>query len=1116
MRQYYFIVLLIIHSSFALSQDNFIRFQHLTVKDGLSQGHILCMIQDSEGYIWVGTYNGLNRYNGYTFDVFHADRENPNSLFINAVYSLFEDRDGNIWCGTWGVDLFNRKTGGFTHITAEAGENTLSAGEISSIKQDRQGIMWFATQGGGLNKYNPKTKKITYFNRDNNKALKSDYINDILIDHEQQLWIATEDGGLSRMNLKDESIITYNHIYGVPASVPSNKVTCIFEDRQGRRWFGDAEGHLFVYNESADSFKTYDALQSDKGFKRSRIMQIVQDWNGNLLLASNGAGLILFNYKSEKSKLYLHNDRSSGSLISNETYSLLIDKANTVFIGSYGRGISRFSPYNSKFDVHIIPESDAYPGDINAFTDCIEDSLGHLIAGTYYGFVVYDKKTWTFRHFLPGNSYEGNKMLTLKLGPDGSIWISSVSNLYRYDRNFNKIQSYVLDPALRDHSVYAIEFDYLNNMWIGLFTKGLMKIPEQEWRNSKKTNLNYKLYLSDYNDTVSVSGNQQWVIYNDKDSNLWIGGVGGLNKYNYESDNFTRVFNPGTIKSIDFDSKGKIWMGTIGEGLFSYDLTTKNYKRYTLQDGLGNSFIYGIVIDSSDNIWISTESGLSRFNIETAKFRNYDILDGLPDDHFDDKSATKLSDGRIYMGTNRGFTIFQPEKIKDDTSRSKVVLSSLQINNHWLKFYKTRSKGSAKYIPIGQLSKIRLKPYEKDITFEFAALLYSAPYKIHYSYMLSGYDKEWLSTGSDNRLARYTNLDGGDYRFLVKAANSDGQWTGEPLEINIIVVPPFYKTAVFRLMVAVLLLVLMFLAFKWRLGTEVRQKKKLAKLVDQRTIELSKKNEELEKNASNLQDLNSLMEERQQQIEEQKEKISVQKDALVQLNATKDKLFSVIAHDLKNPFNVILGYSDLLLSRFDIWDDEKKHAFLLLLKDSAKGAYSLLENLLQWSRSQSGIIRFDPVPRKACELVELVIREVANYAKKKEIEIIRKFQDDDIVVLVDTNMLCTVLRNLLVNAVKFSKKGDIVTVSVNNYNVDCVVFSISDNGVGICSEDKEKIFNLQKGMTTTGTDGEKGTGIGLILCKDFVEHLKGKIWVESELDKGTTFYFTVPRAVKLN
>ena len=1099
----------------SFAQEKPVRFQHLTAKEGLSQGHVLCLIQDSHGYIWAGTYHGLNRYNGYNYNVFYADNNPPYSLFINVVYSLYEDHEGKIWCGTWGVDIFDPEYGTFFHIPTCDDENCISAGEVSAILEDDNGFMWFATMGGGLDKYEPSSGKITWFRSDqvNNNALKSDYINDLVLDNNSNLWIATEDGGLSKMNLDTETIKTYRFNASDPYSIPSDKISCLLKDREGKIWLGDNNGYIACYNNDKDRFKSFHCCPGRFAIEKARIMQMAQNLKGEILLATMGAGLMVFDPATKSSSIFLHNVNDPESIISNENSSLLVDKTGSVFLGSYGRGISKYSPFSSKFKVYTINEPQNTSIELNAFTDAIEDHNGHLIVGTYDGFVVFNKKNWTYKHYLPGSSYEDNKILTLELGPDGNIWLSSMQSLHRYDAGFKKVRSYNFDSSIKDHSIYSIEFDHENNLWIALFRKGLIRIPESEWRNTQKSSLDYEIYQTDYNDTTSISGNQQWIIQYTSDSNLWIGGVGGLCRYNYETDNFTRIFNPGSIKTFDFDSHGRIWAGTIGDGLFMYDLKNGQEKRYTVNEGLSHSFIYGVIVDKDDLIWITSEDGLDRFNMTDESFRNYDLQDGLPNDHFDDKSESELNDGSIYMGTNNGFIIFRPEEIHDDTSSSQIVLTGLSIDNKPLKFYKTGKKRSEAQIPVNVVKRIDLQPNEKDIILHFAALHFAAPHKIQYAYMLKGYDQDWIQTDATNRQAKYTNLDGGQYTFIVRATNSDGFWTNKPLQIEVFVHPPFYKTTTFVIFLIFGLFITTFLIFRWRLSTEVRQKIVLEKIVDERTLEISETNRRLKKIALDLRKSNSLLRERQQFIEEQSEELETQRDELAISNNLKDKLFSVIAHDLKNPFNVIMGYSELLLANFTKWNKEKILYFITLLRETSENAYSLLENLLNWSRSQSGSLNFNPSQHSVKDVLQVMINELNSAAQKKEIKLNYKMSPADLKVNADLNMLTAILRNLITNAIKFSNKEGKVEISADVYLKNWVVFGVKDYGIGIDQGSIEDLFHISKSKTSSGTEGEKGTGLGLIICKDFIEYHKGKIWVESKPGKETTFYFTIPIAV---
>lgn len=1093
---------------FSNAQEPTIRFQHLTPEDGLSQGHILCMLQDREGYVWMGTYYGLNRYNGYTFQLFSKDKNNPKSVISDVIYSLFEDKDGYIWVGTVsGLDRFDKKTETFEHIPTSQ-DGGLNDGYIHSIKQDKEGNIWVATNNGGLNKIDYKTHKVTHITTSTKPVrLRSNKVNDIHIDRHNNLWAATDGGGLSVINLKTNSSKNY-----IDQLTSFEKVTCIHEDGQGRMWIGNSDGKLASFNHDMSDFNVHTYLPDELKNRSIRIRDIAHDISGNILIATMGAGLIKHNSKTQKSQICLHNIYNSQTISSNEAYSILVDRSWTVFVGTYGRGVSRYSPYNLKFQVHYIETKDDTEGDINSYTSCVQDYKGRLIIGSYSGFFVYDKNTWQYKHYLPGKTYSENKILVITIAPDSTIWMGTNRGIHQYDKDLNKIRTFNIINDNLDHQVYSIFFDHLNNMWFGAFiAEGLFKVPETEWKNRKLTSFKYKHYKQIEKDSTSLYGNQVWSITEDKEKNLWIGTNIGICQYNYQKDNFKWFNITQLCKTIQFDKNNNMWIATRGEGIYFYNFRSRQIKHYTTENGLSQNFVFGVVPGSEEAIWFSSENGLSKFNPVTEKFRNYDIFDGLPNNRFDDRSEKLLPNGDIYMGTAKGFTIFTPESIKDDTSKARVVLTSLRISNKNIVYSNLLGKKNLIDSPIGQINKIELFPRQKDFSISFAALHFGAPHKIKYKYKLAGFDQQWIYTDAKNRVARYTNLDGGKYTFYVMATNGDGIWNETPLKVSVIVHPPFIKTLGFKILLLVFLAIIVFALFRWRIAREHKQNITLAKMVEERTLEISEKNNLLEKNALTLNENNYLLELRQKDIEDQKEELARQRDKLVELNATKDKLFSIIAHDLKNPFNVIIGFSDLMLANYYHYNDEKRKKIVTQINQASRIAFQLLENLLDWSRSQKGNLVLNPSQIEIADLLRMAVKQVKEFAKNKDILIKISKVDFNSTVTVDVNMMNTVLRNLLSNAVKFSENGTSIYVKTGIYGKTHLKISVQDHGMGMSQAVCQNLFRLDKNVSNVGTAGEKGTGLGLLICKDFVEAHKGKIWVESEEGKGSTFIVIIPQ-----
>ena len=388
--------------------------------------------------------------------------------------------------------------------------------------------------------------------------------------------------------------------------------------------------------------------------------------------------------------------------------------------------------------------------------------------------------------------------------------------------------------------------------------------------------------------------------------------------------------------------------------------------------------------------------------------------------------------------------------------------------------------------------------------------------KNQYAYQLEGFDREWTYVGT-RREVTFTNLDPGNYMFRVKASNNDGIWNEEGKSIAITILPPWWQTMVFRVFAVFFVLALLVGFYFYRINRLEKQKIYLEKLVKKRTREIEQKNTLLTRQTTELNDSNTLLEERQQKIEEQTEDLVTHKENLEEanahlkeLNSTKDKFFSIIAHDLKNPFNTILGFSELLNMKYDQLTEEKKLRYLEIIFTSSRNIYNLLENLLQWARTQTDKIAFDPVVFNLKQLVEQNITLLKETLTNKKINIEQKITDP-CDVYADRNMINTVIRNLLTNAIKFTNSGGNISVNSLKKNGH-IEFSIKDSGIGMSADETEKLFSVDATFLREGTEGETGTGLGLILCKEFVAKNGGAIWVKSDPGKGSSFLFTVPAA----
>jgi len=542
-----------------------------------------------------------------------------------------------------------------------------------------------------------------------------------------------------------------------------------------------------------------------------------------------------------------------------------------------------------------------------------------------------------------------------------------------------------------------------------------------------------------------------------------------------------------------------------------FDRNTQSFTVFTIADGLPNDVFNGILIDNKNNLWLSTNKGITRFNHVSKTIKNLDLLDGLQGNQFIHGSYFMSSSGKMYFGGLNGYNSFYPDDIQDNKFEPPVYITDLLI---YFKEVQINEEGSPLTKSITETDKIVLTHKQSVITFRYTALNYLNSEKNQYAYQLEGFDKEWNHVGS-RREVTFTNLDPGSYLFRVKASNNDGIWNEEGRSIAITIRPPWWQTLVFK--IAALLFVLALLAgfYFYRVSQLNKQKIDLEKLVKERTGEIEEKNRMLTKQAAELNETNTLLEERQLKIEEQTEELMTQKENLEEVNAhlkelnsTKDKFFSIIAHDLKNPFNTILGFSELLNMKYNRLSEEKKLRYLEVIFSSSKNIYNLLENLLQWARTQTDKIAFEPIVFSLKQLVEQNLNLLKENITTKKINIEHKIEDS-CDVYADRNMINTVIRNLLTNAIKFTHSGG--DIAINSLRKDGhIEISIKDSGIGMSAEEIKNIFRVDANFSRSGTDGETGTGLGLILCKEFIVKNGGTIWVESTPGQGSIFSFTIP------
>lgn len=785
------------------------QFERIGVEHGLSQSCVLAILQDSQGLMWFGTQDGLNKYDGYNLTVYKYNELDSQSISDNFILSLYEDKSGTIWVGTQsgGLNKFDSKTEQFTHYTHDPDNPTsLGSNTVWSIYEDKLGTLWIGTDGGGLNQFNRKTEQFTHYTH-NPDELNSLSNNTVLSIHEDKfgtLWIGTAGGGLNQFNRETEQFTHYTHNTDDSNSLSNNTILSIYEDQAGRLWIGTKGGGLNKIERDTGKFTHYlHDPDNSNSLSDNNVNSIVEDRFGILWLATSswygnsyGTALNKFNPETEQFTHYTHDSANPNSLSENTVASILRDKSDILWIGTGFSGINKLDTKYRKFIHYKHDPADTHSLVDNHVSSIDEDGSGMLWIGTYdRGLDKFVSKTERFIHYRyePNNpnSLSSDKIWSIYEDKTGILWIGTGGGgLNKFEWETGQFTHYLHDPdisdSLSDNNVWSIYEDRAGVIWIGTYNGGLNKFDRKTGK--------FTHYTPDKDKANSLSDNNIFSIYEDQSNTLWIGTInGGLNKFNRETEEFTHYkHDPNNPNSLSYDRvlsmyeypAGTLWIGTYGGGLNKFDIATETFTHYTEKDGLPNNSVVGILGDDEGNLWLSTGKGLSKFNPKTETFRNYDVSDGLQGNEFDGvKAYFKSKTGEMFFGGLNGFNAFYPEQVKDNPHIPPIVITDFKI------FDKSVKLGTA----ISEIKELKLSYKDNFFGFEFAALDYTNPQKNQYAYKLEGFDKDWIYSGS-RRYATYTNLDGGTYIFRAKGSNNDGVWNEEGTSLKIIITPPPWKT----------------------------------------------------------------------------------------------------------------------------------------------------------------------------------------------------------------------------------------------------------------------------------------------------------------------------------
>ena len=1024
-----------------------ITFSYISINEGLSQSTVFSIDQDKRGNMWFATYDGVNKYDGYAFTVYQHNEDDPNSI----------------------------------------------ANDISRIvKTDSQGRVWIGTRDG-LSRYDEEKDIFqNFFYEKNGKHLQVNGIEEI---SPEQLLISTPEG-LIMFDIKESKFIDDSFSTAMHKTIAS---TLYRQDDQ--IYIGTSTDGLYTYSITQKTFEKVIPILGTK-----QIQAILQQSPTRIWVATEGAGLFLINPKTKEIKNYLHSPSNPKSISSNYIRSLAMDSQNRLWIGTfndlniYHEGTDSFASYSS----NPVENGSLSQRSVRSI---FMDSQGGMWLGTYFGGLNYyhpiRNRFKNIRNIPYKNSLSDNVVSCIVEDKDKNLWIgTNDGGLNLYNPITQRFTSYTLqeDESARgigSNNIKAVYVDEKKSLvYIGTHAGGLSilhrnsgQVENFNQRNSQLVNENVYAILPDgkgnlwlgtlsalvrFNpeqrsfttiekekDGTPVVSKQITTLFRDSHKRLWIGGEEGLSVFKQEGldiqkasilpvSNVTKLFT----NCIYEASNGVIWVGT-REGFYCFNEKDKQIKRYNTTNGLPNNVVYGILEDSFGRLWLSTNRGISCFNPETEKFRNFTESDGLQSNQFNTASYCRTSVGQMYFGGINGITTFRPELLLDNPYTPPVVITKLQLFN---KVVRPDDETGILTKNISETKSITLKSWQTAFSIEFVVSNYISGQHNTFAYKLEGYDKEWYYL-TDSRTVSYSNLPQGTYQFLVKAANSDGKWNPIPTALEIIVLPIWYKT-----WWALLIFFATFAGFITFVFRFFWMRKSM-----EAQLEIERRDKEHQE----------------------------------EINQMKMRFFINISHELRTPLTLILTPLQEIINKIsDRWTRNQ----LEYIQRNANRLLHLVNQLMDYRRAELGVFELKAKKGNAHQLIQDNFLFYDKLARHKKITYTLHSELEDKEVLFDANYLELIVNNLLSNAFKYTESGQSITVTLKEEN-GWLLLQVSDTGIGIPINKQGKIFERFYQIESEHV----GSGIGLSLVQRLIELHHGRIELDSEENKGSTFSVYLPQ-----
>ncbi len=1093
--------ILFLGPSLVTAQIGGAKFERITGTSGLSLSTIRAIVQDETGFLWFGTDDGLNRYDGYAFKIYKRQPHDSNSMSHNMIWCLWVDRNGILWIGTeMGLNSLDPKKERFQRYLSEAGQaNSLSHNSVRAVCEDPNGDIWIGTNNG-LNRLNPKTGlfKRFYTSTADKTSLSDSRIRSLFVDSEGTLWVGTY-YGFNRFDRETDSFVRY---YPNPGDLPEqsgNRVRAMVQDQNGLLWIA-TNGGLYAFEPSADAFISPASILGDNySLCDESIRALLVDQKGNLWVGTTN-GLSRYDRAINGFICHRFDAQDPYSISSNQIRSIYQDRGGIVWVGTYMGWLNKFDFNKTKF-AHYHKDN-RYPARINhnevrAF---YEDTYGKIWIGTNGGGLnVFDRKEREYSYYLnqvnDPRSLSSNRIYAIYEDRTGSVWIgTNGGGLEKVifspspHRRVAGFKHYRHDPedisSLSSDRIRCIIEDHAGFLWVGTFDSGVNRF-------DPKTGT-FIRYTRDPENPQSLSNDTIQAIYEDSQKILWVATRSGLNRFHPESGGFSAYqadledvtsLSDNSVLSIYEDESRVLWVST-HRGLNKFNRDEEVFDHYHEENGLPNEVVYGILEDTQGHLWLSTNKGVARFDPRREIFKSYDTKDGLQGEEFAIGAYYKSPKGEMFFGGNNGFNSFYPDRIIDNPHIPPVVITDFQLFNVSIGVQDDHRWPLEQTITYSEA--IKLHHRENSLSFEFAALDFSAPKKNRYAYRLEGFETDW-NYPKDRRFAAYTNLPHGKYVLRVKGTNDSGIWNEEGAVLQITVVPPFWKRLGFQLFLGLFIVGSILLGYKMRITAMMKQQQKLERLVTERTEELKETQAQLIQSAK---------------------------------MASLGDLVAGIVHEFNSPMGALNSSTDVSMRGLNkILDGLEGSGTLQEFKENREmqRAVSVLrENLLTSTNARERLGTIIARLKQFARMDSLTLQECdVNRGIESTLSVLSQEMEDRIQVSKEFGELpqikCypgelnQVFLNLIRNAIQ-AIEGE-GSITIRTWSSGSHVFiEIKDTGCGIEPEKLKDLFEL----SFTRSQARVKLGLGLAISYQVVSRHNGEILVQSEPGKGSKFTVILP------